>query len=501
MVAKKTNVELLLFQQIEEVLDKENIPHTNLNLNVHPKKLYDLNNKEWNYLKHRESTKMIAPSVRYAFPESLTVIISNHALERWNERIGPMIEHKTLYYYFLQLHKQRRIQYYKGRTLLGVIDNEIVFVYEKKSWDKIVILTFAGRVSVKTKLRNLSNYNNFSKRKDTLDLSLVVDSQIFLEQTMPVLPFAYSSETDGGSNLYIECYGKEKPFIFLRSKSTYRLIDVTQYLWDCKKKIIMKNREKNRIKRHLQQEKNKYEQWIYQHYILKEFDLSENINSFEEKWTAYQDEYELSPINKIKKKCIQKEIQKINNAFKKSINYLENCPFKYIFQAKEKAEKVFNRYSDFIEGYTLENINQIYEKRMEKKTNIRFNQLTEHLMYCSFRSIHQVKEEIERYFKKYPNLIDTTYTLEDIELIYKTRLEHQDKFPALSEVERTLLQEYRTINDFKNATEVLEKEQEEHQEQRNQIVIDDELPFIESPVEEEYSQKDEEVTDWLLDIF
>lgn len=38
MVAKKTNVELLLFQQIEEVLDKENIPHTNLNLNVHPKK-------------------------------------------------------------------------------------------------------------------------------------------------------------------------------------------------------------------------------------------------------------------------------------------------------------------------------------------------------------------------------------------------------------------------------------------------------------------------------
>lgn len=445
-----------MFQQIEEVLRKKNIPHTNLNLNVHPNSLRELTDKELNYLKHREKTKLITPSVSYVFPKNLHVIISNHALERWNERIGPMIEHKTLIYTFLRLHKQGRIQYYKGETLLGVIDNEIVFVYEKNSLNEIAILTFIGRISVKPKLRNLNNFKKFSLREDTLDLTLEVDSQIFLEQILPILPFAYSYENVGGSNLYIECYGKEKPFIFLRSKNANQLIDVTQYLWDCKKEMIIKFREmKRRITDQLLQEKEEYKKWIYHHHILKDSSHSKQIGSFEKKWTTYKEEYELTQlpsVTEVREKCMQEGIQKINDTFKKLINNLMRCPLKQMENAKKQAERHFKKYPEFIENYTLDKINQIYQERLRNK-------------YI---------------------------------------------FTALSEAEQELLHEKRTVDDFKKSL-IAKRELREFQKQRlkkmqpknKSTFINPVLPNQTNTKEQptKVEKKDLDVADWLLDMY
>lgn len=170
------------------------------------------------YLKSRAEGKgIIKPSVRYVFPSSLSIILTKHATERWNERVGPNQSKTQISDLLHQLHQLNRIEYFNHKSKVGLIDEEIVFIYEKIGLNKIVILTFYGRISIKSGLKRLTKLNEFNPRKDAVNLELEVDSKDYLKQTLPLLPFRLIEGMCKNEVYIIEEYGsKDKPFQFIR---------------------------------------------------------------------------------------------------------------------------------------------------------------------------------------------------------------------------------------------------------------------------------------------
>lgn len=157
------------------------------------------------------------PAVQYLFGSLLSITVTEHAFERWNERVGPNQSKSQISELMHQLHQLNRIEYFNHKSKIGLIDEEIVFIYEKIGLNQIIILTFYGRISLKSGLKRLTRLNEFNPRKDAVNLELEVDSKDYLKQTLPLLPFKFSKSTNENELYIIEEYGsKDKTFQFIR---------------------------------------------------------------------------------------------------------------------------------------------------------------------------------------------------------------------------------------------------------------------------------------------
>lgn len=113
------------------------------------------------------------------------IVIYQHALERWNERVGPSTKNETLSALFKQLIRLNRVSF--SGDDYGYIDNDILFVYEWTGPKEISIITFYGRISVNISLQNFSILRRYNKyHEEQLNLTLSKDE--LQAQNLPIIP-------------------------------------------------------------------------------------------------------------------------------------------------------------------------------------------------------------------------------------------------------------------------------------------------------------------------
>lgn len=116
--------------------------------------------------------------------------IIDHALDRWNTRVGPSTDDiESLSETIAFLHSFRRVKLYPKNSI-GIIDDEIIFTFEKKG-KTTLITTFYGRVSLVPYLVDFEVLRRYNRKSgDSIRLeqppdvlkhqSLVVHKKIML---------------------------------------------------------------------------------------------------------------------------------------------------------------------------------------------------------------------------------------------------------------------------------------------------------------------------------
>jgi hypothetical protein len=115
-----------------------------------------------------------------------SIIIPRHTLERWNQRVGPVVSFTTLKKTLEVIFKKFTYRVSKLDEGIGVIDNEIVFTYEITD-KEFYITTFYGRKSLQpalNQMKNLRNYNFY--QHDQVNLALTEEE--LSHQLLPLIP-------------------------------------------------------------------------------------------------------------------------------------------------------------------------------------------------------------------------------------------------------------------------------------------------------------------------
>lgn len=126
-------------------------------------------------------------SVSLKLPKEIIEIeVDSHALERWNQRVGPIATDEILTNIFRVaiLINPNRIEVLERG--LAILDNEVVFSFEIK--DSILkITTFFGRISLKPILLNVDTLRKYNFRSQE-EIDLVIDENVINQQVLPVAP-------------------------------------------------------------------------------------------------------------------------------------------------------------------------------------------------------------------------------------------------------------------------------------------------------------------------
>lgn len=154
----------------------------------------------------------------YAFDKDINDIeILDHAVTRWNTRVGPRTTSKQLKKIFSQLiHIPHRLK--KLDESFGVIDSDILFTYEKPK-DTLIITTFYGRRTINHSLYQieaLRSYNSFYNEQVMLEF----EESLLNQQKMPSIPRVFMEFDGVKTKYYLEGYRlscKEFPVLFVHS--------------------------------------------------------------------------------------------------------------------------------------------------------------------------------------------------------------------------------------------------------------------------------------------
>jgi hypothetical protein len=117
---------------------------------------------------------------------STPILIDNHALERWNERVGPTISLDSLQKSLEIIFRNCSYRINKLDQGIGSIDNDIIFTYESTE-NVFRITTFYGRKTLHPTLnhvRNLRKYNLYYNEYVNLALS----EEEINNQYFPLIP-------------------------------------------------------------------------------------------------------------------------------------------------------------------------------------------------------------------------------------------------------------------------------------------------------------------------
>lgn len=159
-----------------------------------------------------------------------SVVIKDHSVLRWNERVGPKLEKNEIELLFNQLIKvPYRVT--KLTKEIAVIDDDIIFIYRIEN-NELIVMTIYGRLSLKPSLQDINklktyNYHHYDR------LNLSIPEHILNEQTVPPIPkklFHFR----GRYNFYrIEVFNSiegEMVFlsVFLNSQQRKKHIDMSQ---------------------------------------------------------------------------------------------------------------------------------------------------------------------------------------------------------------------------------------------------------------------------------
>lgn len=146
------------------------------------------------------------------------IIVTDHAFERWNERIGPQVSSPVILRHFVNSLVQ-----YKYRIILspqyesGKIDGDIFFSYAKDDNGDIVITTFYGRLSLNPVLQGINCLNEVqSILGDRVNLDM--NSDTLYQQEFPLNPDFHRFYSDGKYITFIEKYD-DQWFILNRNKA------------------------------------------------------------------------------------------------------------------------------------------------------------------------------------------------------------------------------------------------------------------------------------------
>ncbi|MFC7373063.1 hypothetical protein ACFQPF_15590 [Fictibacillus iocasae] len=113
--------------------------------------------------------------------------MTNHAVDRWNERIGPLTVQSFLEGMLAALWSEPdRILFLDNHV--GVIDHEIVFTFEI-SKHKMIVTTFYGRISLHPALQSVTEWGKLTDGpKDMLNLTVPMD--VVVQQLPPLVSCA-----------------------------------------------------------------------------------------------------------------------------------------------------------------------------------------------------------------------------------------------------------------------------------------------------------------------
>lgn len=141
-----------------------------------------------------------------------------HALNRWNERVGPKVMKKELDQWVQVYYELGEFNFVTD--VFGYISEEIVFAYKIEK-GRIIITTFYGRVSQKPILKDIVALREFNlKYNQFVDLKL--DKDVLQKQKMPSVADEVFLHVKKNRTLYIEKYvtdsGKEMLFYWEHNK-------------------------------------------------------------------------------------------------------------------------------------------------------------------------------------------------------------------------------------------------------------------------------------------
>lgn len=114
------------------------------------------------------------------------VEVDFHALERWNQRVGPIITHEVLTNIFkvaILINPDRILVLERG---LAILDNEIVFSFEVKD-SLLTVTTFFGRISLNPVLLNVDTLRKYNLHSQE-EINLVIDDKVIEQQELPFAP-------------------------------------------------------------------------------------------------------------------------------------------------------------------------------------------------------------------------------------------------------------------------------------------------------------------------
>ncbi|MEE1130922.1 MAG: hypothetical protein UHX00_04740 [Caryophanon sp.] len=142
------------------------------------------------------------------------VYVASHAIERWNERVGPYATSEQLYYIFKTIVETQHRRLKSWGEGVWCLDRDIVF-RAKLLEDELRIITFYGRISHHPLLKNVHDILDYKQKfKDGLHLKLT-DEQ--LERAyMPILPKMRTFVRGKTSSYLLEHFdvvGEDKPVI------------------------------------------------------------------------------------------------------------------------------------------------------------------------------------------------------------------------------------------------------------------------------------------------
>ncbi|MEH7502788.1 hypothetical protein V7152_12370 [Neobacillus drentensis] len=160
----------LLKPKYLQILKAEGYPFTML--------IKDINMLNEQIITYTETNNLLCPST--------PILIDNHALERWNERVGPIIGLDSLQKSLEIIFRNCSYRIDKLDQGIGSIDNNIIFTYEITD-NVFRITTFYGRKNLHPTLnhvRNLRKYNLYYNEYVNLALS----EEELNKQYFPLIP-------------------------------------------------------------------------------------------------------------------------------------------------------------------------------------------------------------------------------------------------------------------------------------------------------------------------
>lgn len=133
---------------------------------------------------YQHQIKKFLSTDKLFYHEPLMIKVSKHAVERWNQRVGPILSSSELHYLLRCLYFAGRIDFF--RSQIAVIDNEIVFAFERNK-KQLTIKTFLGRISRNPEFANFEEAQSkmiFYQQKTRLKVS----KKILQQSPFPVVP-------------------------------------------------------------------------------------------------------------------------------------------------------------------------------------------------------------------------------------------------------------------------------------------------------------------------
>lgn len=164
------------------------------------------------YFQKQEFKELLMESNQYPDVRKEQVILTDHAYERWNQRVAlskkkDILEHKLNALFSIL----GRVEFITHEV--GIIDKEILFTYEKDK-GKIIITTIYGRLSKNPSLYHFEAMRNYNHQNDDY-IELTLDDASLSSLFDPPIPAQRMIFKGSTSQYLIDKYDDQSRSLFV----------------------------------------------------------------------------------------------------------------------------------------------------------------------------------------------------------------------------------------------------------------------------------------------